>query len=344
MNYTDWAIDKTVELMKVPSPGGFTRMLRDQLEEELKGWGLEVTRTKKGLIYATIRGRDDENHRVVTAHIDTLGGMIREIKPNGRPRLTNVGGAAWQSDEGENLTIFTRSGKTYTGTLLPDKASVHIWSEEARLAERNEETMEVRIDADTKSAEETEALGIRVGDFVAFETRTVIADNGYIKSRYLDDKAIVGVMMAVMRQILDQNEEIAHTTHFMFSDYEEMGHGAYGFPEKSVEILALDIGTVGSYHTSDEKKVTIVAKDSRTAYDYDFRKRLEDLAEENGIPYATDVHFRYGSDACASMLAGEDMNFACIGLGVDATHHYERTHRDGFTANIDLLRAYLFAD
>jgi putative aminopeptidase FrvX len=344
MDYTEYAMQLTKELLQTPSPGGYTFKQRELCKKRFEDMGLEVRRTKKGAVYAVLPGKNKDKARTVAAHIDTLGAIVKEIKDDGYLRITNIGGYAWQSVEGENLTIHTREEKEITGTLLPDKASIHVFSDEVREAERTEDSVQVRLDADVSSKEDVLKLGINVGDFVSFDPRTVITENGYIKSRYLDDMACVGVLYAAAKQILDEKREVPYTTYLFLTDYEEIGHGLYGVPDDCHEILALDIGTVGSYHTSCEKKVTILAKDSRTPYDYEFRHRLEEIAIKNKIDYATDVHFRYGSDATTYALQGTDFNFACIGLGVNATHHYERSHYDGYKNNIDLLREYILSE
>lgn len=339
-----YALDLMLEILKINSPGGDTSEAMDRLEKEFESLGITVSKTNKGAIYGTIKGQEEGNKRLVSAHIDTLGAIVKEIKSNGRLKLSNIGGFSWNSVEGENVYIKTRKGKVYTGTILPEKASIHIYSDVVSQVERTEETIEVRIDEDVRSVDDVKKLGIAVGDFVSFEPRPIITENGYIKSRHLDDKACVAVMFAAIKYLVDNNLTPKRTTHFFISNYEEMGHGLYGIPEGTTEILALDIGTVGGNHTSDEKSVTILAKDSRTSYDFGFRNRLVQLAEENNIKYNVDVHYRYGSDASLAMLQGVDANFACIGLGVDATHHYERTHIDGVENNIKLLIEYLMAD
>lgn len=341
MKYT---IDLMTEILNITSPGGDTSESIDRLREEFNSLGIEVSETNKGAIFGTIKGREDGNERFISAHIDTLGAMVKEIKPNGRLKLSNIGGLSWNSVEGENVYIKTREGKIYTGTILPEKASVHVYSDLVTTTERNEETVEVRIDEDVRTDVDTKELGIAVGDFVSFEPRVQVTESGYIKSRHLDDKACVAVMFAACKYLKDNGLIPKHTTHFFISNYEEIGHGVYAIPEKVSEMLALDIGTVGGKHTSDEKSVTIVAKDSRTPYDFGFRNRLVQLAEKNDIGYKVDVHYRYGSDASLSVLQGVDTNFACIGLGVDATHHYERTHKDGVENNIKLLIAYIMED
>jgi putative aminopeptidase FrvX len=330
-----------MEIMDIKSCGGFTDTATARLKKELDSFGVPNRMTKKRALIGTIEGECDDEERMLSAHIDTLGAIVKDIKPNGRLKVTNIGGFAWQSVEGENAVISTSKGKEYTGTLLPEKASIHVHSDEVRELARTEDTMEVRIDENTSTREETEKLGIHVGDFVNFDTRTRITDNGYIKSRYLDDKACVAVLFGVIKYFKDNNIKPKYTTHFYFSNYEEIGHGVSVIPEKVSEFVALDIGTVGVGHTSDEHCVTILAKDSRTPYDFSLRQKLVQVAEDNGVDYRVDVHYRYGSDASLSVMQGFDANFACIGMGVDATHHYERTHVDGILNNIKLVVHYL---
>lgn len=330
-----------LEILNLPSPGGDTLEAINRLRNEFESFGIPVITTNKGAIIGTILGENDEEHRMVTAHIDTLGAMVKEIKPNGRLKLSNIGGIAWGSLEAENVTIKTTKGQKYTGVILPEKASVHVHSDEVRETLRTEENIEVRIDEDTYTKKDTLELGIRVGDFVSIDPRTIFMENGFIKSRHLDDKACVAILFGVCKYLMDNNIKPKNTTHFFISNYEEMGHGVSGIPVKTTEMLALDIGTVGEGHTSDEHSVTICAKDSRTPYDFGFRKRLVEFAEASNIDYRVDVHFRYGSDASISALQGVDVNFACIGPGVDATHHYERTHMDGVLNNIKLLIDYV---
>lgn len=335
--------DLMVEILNIHSCGGDTRFAMDRMQKEFDSLGIKTWKTNKGCIVGTMEGENTDKERLVSAHIDTLGAIVKEVKSNGRLKVTNIGGYAWQAVEGENVTIRTRKGKEYTGTLLPEKASVHIFPDEVREAARTEDTMEIRIDEDAHTKEDTEKLGIAVGDFVFFDAKPIITESGYIKARYLDDKACVAVLFGTIKYLIDNNLKPKYTTHFYISNYEEIGHGVSLIPEKVTEFVALDIGTVGPGHTSDEHCVTILAKDSRTPYDFGLRNRLVDIAEENNIGYRVDVHYRYGSDASISVLQGVDCNFACIGMGVDATHHYERTHVDGIENNLRLLVKYLLA-
>lgn len=339
--YVDYLLLLMKELLDIPSVSGSTEAAMKRVGREFDALGIKTHMTNKGAIYGTIPGKDDEHQRLVNAHIDTLGAIVSEILPSGRLRLSQIGGYSWNTYEGENLSIHTGSGKIISGSMMYEKSSVHTFPEEARHKDRVDENMEVRIDADVYSAQDAVELGIGVGDFVSFEPRCVILDNGYIKSRYIDDKSCVALMFAAMKYIRENKIVPSCTTHFYVANYEEIGHGISYIPEKTNEMLSLDIGTVGIGRNSDEHCVTIIAKDSRTPYDVGFRRRLENMAKAEGISYRVDVPNRYGSDASLCVIRGADVNFACIGPGTDASHHYERTHMDALINSMKLLLAYL---
>lgn len=338
---TKYMSDFLEEILAIKSTGGDCYEALERCEKEFKSFGLETEYTKKGALIGYFPGEDDEKQRMISAHIDTLGAMVKEIKENGRLKISLIGGYSFNSIEGENLVVRTADGREYEGSYLPVKASIHVFSDVVKEHLRDEESMEIRLDEDVKTKEDVLALGIRVGDFVFFETRTRILENGYIKARYLDDKACVAAAFGAIKYMKENNLKPAHTIQFYISNYEEIGHGVSQFSDNLVEHLSLDIGTVGPGHTSDEKKVTVLAKDSRTPYDFRFRNRLATMAEKAGIDYVVDVHFRYGSDASLSAVSGQEPNFACIGPGVDATHHYERTHMDGIVNCAKLVVAYV---
>lgn len=329
------------ELLAIGSTSGDTYDGIERCKQEFEAYGMETEYTKKGALIGYLRGEDDKEQRMISAHVDTIGAMVKEIKDNGRLKISLIGGFAFNAIEGENLIVKTSTGKTYTGSYMPEKASIHVFSDIVKEELRTEESMEIRLDEDVTTKEDTLALGIRVGDFVFFETRTRVLPNGYIKSRYLDDKACIAMIFGAIKHMKENDLKPAHTIQFYISNYEEIGHGVAQFADEVQEHLALDIGTVGQGHTSDEKKVTVLAKDSRTPYDFRFRNRLVQMAEKAGIDYVVDVHYRYGSDASLSAVAGHEPNFACIGPGVDATHHYERTHIDGIDNGARLVVEYI---
>ena len=338
-----YTLKKTVELLAIPSPVGYTHMAIEWVRKELESLGVKKYNiTKKGALIAYVKGKDSNYKKMISAHVDTLGAVVKKVKKNGRLEITNVGGFAWGSVEGENVTIHTLSEKTYTGTILPIKASVHVYGDIAREMPRTEETMEIRIDEDVKTDQDVFKLGILQGDFVSLDPRTRVLENGYIKSRYLDDKLCVAQILAYLKYLKDNKLKPRTDLYIYFSNFEEIGHGVSVFPEDLDEFIAVDIGLVaGEDAHGDEKKVNIIAKDSRSPYDYTLRKKLQEVADKNKIQYTIGVHNRYGSDATTAILQGFDFKYACIGPNVDATHHYERCHNDGIIETIKLLIAYL---
>jgi len=338
-----YTLKKTVELLAIPSPVGYTHMAIEWVRKELESLGVKKYNiTKKGALIAYVKGKDSNYKKMISAHVDTLGAVVKKVKKNGRLEITNVGGFAWGSVEGEHVTIHTLSEKTYTGTILPIKASVHVYGDVAREMPRTEETMEIRIDEDVKTDQDVFKLGILQGDFVSLDPRTRVLENGYIKSRYLDDKLCVAQILAYLKYLKDNKLKPRTDLYIYFSNFEEIGHGVSVFPEDLDEFIAVDIGLVaGEDAHGDEKKVNIIAKDSRSPYDYTLRKKLQEAADKNKIQYTVGVHNRYGSDATTAILQGFDFKYACIGPNVDATHHYERCHNDGIIETIKLLIAYL---
>ncbi|HEY4551845.1 MAG TPA: M42 family metallopeptidase [Bacillaceae bacterium] len=329
------------ELVSIPSPTGNTAKAISFCEQYLNDVGIETARNRKGGLLATIRGKNNDQHRMLTAHVDTLGAMVKEIKPNGRLKLALIGGFRWNSVEGEYCKIETESGKTYTGTILMKQTSVHVYKD-AGEAKRNEDNMEVRIDEKVSSAEETRKLGIQPGDFVSFDPRVQITESGFIKSRHLDDKASTAILLRLIRQIKEEGIELPHTTHFLISNNEEIGYGGNSnITPETVEYLAVDMGALGEGQASDEYTVSICAKDSSGPYHYGLRKHLVHLARENNIDYRVDIYPYYGSDASAAINSGYDIVHGLVGPGIESSHAFERTHESSLCNTEKLLYAYL---
>ncbi|MBS4193768.1 M42 family metallopeptidase [Lederbergia citri] len=331
------------ELVSIPSPSGNTRKVIDFCEKYLTGLDLEMKRNRKGGLLITIPGKNTDQHRMLTAHVDTLGAMVKEIKSNGRLKLTMIGGFRWNSVEGEYCEIETDSGKTYTGTILMKQTSVHVYKD-AGEAKRNEQNIEVRIDEITNSEEETRKLGINVGDFVSFDPRVQTTESGFIKSRHLDDKASTALLLQLIKHIKSTNIELPYTTHFLISNNEEIGYGGNAnISPETVEYLAVDMGALGEGQASDEYTVSICAKDSSGPYHYGLRKHLVQLAKDNNIDYKVDIYPYYGSDASAAINAGHDIVHGLVGPGIESSHAFERTHESSLINTEKLLLAYVLS-
>ncbi len=277
----------------------------------------------------------------MTAHVDTLGGMVKEVKSNGRLKLSRIGGYSWNTIEGEGCSVLTRSGRQVRGSILLTKASSHVFGAEVGELKRGEDTLEVRLDARTMSAKETLELGIGVGDFVAFDPRVEV-NAGFVRSRHLDDKACAAVIVAAVKALSEAGLKPARTTTLFFSNYEEVGHGAAaGIPGDVEELLVVDMAAVGEGQNSDEFHASLCVKDSGGPYHHDMSNRLRALAEKNEIPYKVDIYSYYHSDGEVWWSAGADAAVALIGPGVDASHNYERTHTEALVGTVKWVMAYL---
>ena len=331
-----------VSLLNIASPTGFAEPAIEYVEKELSKYKqLQVTRTRKGALLAKWEVKSDLPPVALTAHVDTLGAVVKEIKSNGRLKLSKVGGIQWPSVETEGVWIFTSKGEKIRGSVLIDNASGHIFGAAGAETPRNDEHMEVRIDARTTSEKETRALGINIGDCVAFDTRTEVT-NGFIRSRFLDDKACVANLVAAIKSLADSGQSPVRSVYFLIANYEEVGHGASaGIPDDVVELLTVDMAVVGRGQESDEFNVILCIKDNGGVYHEGMKKKLRAIAEKHNIPYKTDVYPFYGSDGEAFWRAGGDVALSLIGPGIDASHNYERAHMDGLNATTNWIIAYL---
>lgn len=327
------------DLCETPSPTGYTKRAEKYLMEEFEKMGYKPYQNHKGNVIVPIK-EGTENGLLLSAHVDTLGLMVRSIKANGRLRVTALGGYPLAYGEQENVTIITRSGKEYTGVFRINEPAVH-GSTDPKEISRDDKNMEVVIDEITNSAEETEKLGISAGDFIAYDPRFRV-DNGFVKSRHLDDKASAGVLMALAKDIKENDIKINRPLYLAFTIYEEVGHGAAsGHPQGITDMIAVDMGVVYDDLKTDETKVSICAKDSSGPYNYDLTNELIEEAKANDIDYAIDIYPLYGSDASAAVASANDFRHALVGSGVAASHGYERTHVNGLNGLYKLLKSYI---
>ncbi|HFI0232022.1 TPA: M42 family metallopeptidase [Streptococcus suis] len=335
-------LDYIVKLTNTPSPTGYTTDIMNYIKAEVEGFGYEAIKTAKGGVLVTVPGENDKEHRMLTAHLDTLGAMVRAVKPDGRLKMDLVGGFGYPSIEGENCLIHSaKNGKIFTGTILMHQTSVHVYRD-ASTAERNQTNMEIRLDEKVTNAEQTRTLGIEVGDFISFDPRTVVTETGFIKSRHLDDKVSAAILLHLLKVYKEEAITLPYTTHFYFSNNEEIGYGANSsIPSQVVEYLAVDMGAMGDDQQTDEYTVSICVKDGSGPYHYELRQHLVALAERDGIPYKLDIYPYYGSDASAAMRAGADVKHALLGAGIESSHSYERTHLDSVHATERMVDAYL---
>lgn len=336
MTYVTNILEKIVN---IPSPSGYTRQVLKLVEEEAAGFGYSTCYNKKGGLIIEVPGEEKEVLGL-SAHVDTLGAMVRSITSKGMLIMVPVGGFMMESIEGMYCKVHTRTGKTYTGTILTKEPSVHTY-DDARTLERKPKNMEVRLDEMIDSEEDVRRLEIAPGDYISFDPMYVHTDSGYIKSRHLDDKASVAVLIGVLKDIRESGFKPRKNLKIVISNYEEVGFGASWIPEDIEEFVAVDMGALGDDLSGDERKVSICALDSAGPYDYEMTSRLIALAKEKNIDYAVDVFPHYGSDAGAAIRGGHNIRAALIGQGVHASHGTERTHVKGMEQTLKLIEAYI---
>lgn len=339
--YADFAVEKTVELLAIDSPTGYTDAAAEWVRDTFAALGFDAKITRKGGVLVDLGGTDTEDALFLEAHADTLGAMVAEVKGSGRLRVTNLGGMRPENAEAENVRVHTRDGKVVDGTFQLCNASVHVNLSYGD-TKRTWSTTEVVLDEDVHSAADTRALGIEVGDIVAFDPRTIVTKTGYIKSRFLDDKLSVGILLGLAKYIADEKITPARRVYAHITVYEEVGHGgSASVPEGVTEAISVDMGCVGDGLSCTEKMVSICVKDSGGPYSYKVTGKLIDAAKKEGADYAVDIYPGYGSDVEATLRAGYDIRHGLIGAGVYASHGYERSHVDGVYNTMKVLKGYL---
>ena len=340
-DYANDAWERAAELLAIDSPSGFTEKAALWVRNAFEALGFPAKITVKGGVLTDLGGQDTENGLLLEAHTDTLGGMVCRIKDNGRLQLTKIGGMRAENGETENLRVYTREGKIYDGTLQLCNASVHVNGSYGD-AKRDFDTTEVVLDEDVKSAEDVRKLGIEVGDFVCFDPRTRRTNSGYLKSRFLDDKLSVGILLGFAKYLADSKITLPRKTFVHVTVYEEVGHGgAASVPTGVTEAISVDMGCVGEGLSCTERQVSICATDSGGPYSYEVVGKLIAAAKKTGADYAVDVYPHYGSDVEATLSAGHDLRHGLIGPGVYASHGYERSHIDGVYNTLKVLCGYL---
>ena len=340
-SYADYAWEKTAQLLAVDSPSGFTDHAAAWVKDAFSALGFSAQITTKGGILIDLGGEDTADGLMLAAHADTLGAMVAQIKGSGHLRLTALGGMSANNGEAENVRVYTRCGKVIEGTLQLCNASVHV-NGDYSTASRNFDTTEVVLDEDVSSAEDTKKLGIQVGDIVCFDPRTRRTESGYLKSRFLDDKLSVGILLGFAKYIADNKIVLPRKTYVHVTVYEEVGHGGSGsVPAGVTEAISVDMGCVGNGLQCTERQVSICAKDSGGPYSYVVVGKLIEAAKATDADYAVDVYPHYGSDVEATLRAGFDIRHGLIGAGVYASHGYERSHIDGVYNTLKVLCGYL---
>ena len=341
MKYADFAWEQTAALLAVDSPSGYTAKAAAWVKNAFESLGFAATITTKGGVIVDLGGEDENDGLLLEAHADTLGAMVCQVKGDGRLKMTGLGGMNPNNAEAENVRVYTRDGKVIEGTCQLCNASVHV-NGGYNDTKRSWDTIEIVLDENVSSAKEARELGIEVGDIVCFETRTRRTASGYLKSRFLDDKLSVGILLGFAKYLADNKIVPARRVWAHVTVYEEVGHGgSASVPAGITEAISVDMGCVGAGLQCTERQVSICAKDSGGPYSYEVVGKLIAAAKKMEADYAVDIYPFYGSDVEATLRSGVDIRHGLIGAGVYASHGYERSHIDGVLNTLKVLCGYL---
>jgi len=203
---------KLEQLVNIDSPSGYTANATKFFVETLKSYDREPIYTAKGAVSCNL---GDNPKIVLAAHTDTLGGIVSKINDDGTLRMSIVGGVLLPSFEGSYLRICTMEDKIFTGTLLLNNPATHA-NRSAGSETRSEDNMHIRIDEEVFTAKDVEKLGISVGDFICFEPHYTETDSGFIKSKFMDNKAGCFVLFEIARIFKGKNIPV----QLFFSNYE----------------------------------------------------------------------------------------------------------------------------
>ncbi len=335
----NYIMDFAKQVLAIDSPTGYTKEAIDFVKKEAQALGYSCELTNKGNLIVKVQGKEEGKVIGYSAHVDTLGLMVRSIKSDGTLAFTLLGGPQLNTVDGEYCRVVTRDKKVFTGTILSNHPAAHVHKESSSAA-RTDSTMHIRLDEKVSSKKDVEALGINTGDFICIDTKTTLTESGFLKSRFLDDKISVAILVGVMKALKEENLSPTYTTYFLFSTYEEVGHGSSYIPQDITELISVDMGCIGLDLNCTEFDVSICAKDSGGPYDYELTSTLIELAKKNKLSYAVDIYPFYGSDTGAALRAGNDIRGGLIGPGVAASHGMERTHKEGVLSSAQLVLAY----
>ena len=341
MKYADFAWEQTSALLAIDSPSGYTEKAALWVKNAFESLGFAAHITVKGGVVIDLGGKNENDGLLLEAHGDTLGAMVAMVKGNGRLKLTALGGMNPNTAEAENVRVYTRDGKVYEGTCQLANASVHVNGDYSS-AKRSWDTVEIVLDENVTSAKEARELGIEVGDIVCFDPRTRRTASGYLKSRFLDDKLSVGILLGFAKYLADNKIVPERRVWAHVTVYEEVGHGgSASVPAGITEAISVDMGCVGDGLQCTERQVSICAKDSGGPYSYEVVGKLIAAAKATNADYAVDIYPFYGSDVEATLRSGADIRHGLIGAGVYASHGYERSHIDGVLNTMKVLCGYL---
>jgi endoglucanase len=337
--------DLIKELTELIGPVGQEEAVQAHMEALWRAEGAAVSRTRIGNVVAHAGGRG--SRVAMIAHGDELCFLVRAIDEMGFLWLAN--GQGWQRSVGwrnaftigQRVKILARHGvipgviATPTGHLAA--LSLH-------------EPMELTWNdfwVDTGlSRSELVARGVTPGTRVVWDAETVRFGR-HVVGKALDDRVLLAVLTEVLRRVPVAQRACDLT--LVSSVQEEIGvvgAKALAVREEFDAAIVLEIGLAGDIPGVPWRDMPVrlgggpvlVHKDALVHYDHRLTARLEQIADEEGIPIQHAVFGSFGSDGTALMQA--DIPTALVAFPARYTHTpFETGHLD----DIEMLTEWLCA-
>ena len=341
------------ELSLAFGPSGCEDAVRDIIIEQIKGDCDAYTVDKAGNLIGVIRGRgldyDRENPRriMLSAHMDEVGFMIRDITEEGYLKFGLVGGMDPRVLCGRHVIV---GDKQKLHGVIASKA-IHLQSAEERTKATPVKSMYIDIGA--KDREEAKKH-VSVGDYATFDSDFVTfgKDGCMMKGKALDDRAGCALLIEIMRNLHREPCNLPFDVCFAFTCCEEVGISganvaAFGIQPDTAIILEAtavnDLPGAGRNAVSKQGEGgTLTLADRGTIYDMGFIDFARQTAEQNGLKCQIKQTVTGGTDAAHIQRAMTGVRVLGLSLPTRYIHSASNVARfEDFEQTRDLVIAML---
>lgn len=319
-------VDYLVELDAIPGVSGAEDAVASYVRSNLEGYYDQFHSDSLGNHFFIKKGKNPDLKIMLSAHMDEIGFVVQYIDDSGFVYFVPNGMHDPRMVINQILSIHTEKGEVQG--ITGGKPAHIVTAEEARKAIP---ISELFLDLGTNSREETEALGVQIGDYITFNRQGQFLNNGKVfTGKAVDDRSGVAVLMEVMKQLKDK--EIDATVYGVASVQEEVGiRGAgpaavYAKPDIA---LAIDVTLAGGTPGIEKKQIPVELGKGPAIKFFDWApnsgsignavprrltNKIVEVAKESQIPFQREVLLHGATDGWAISLSGEGVATGCISL------------------------------
>lgn len=314
------------ELAGLDGVAGHEHAVVARLKDLFEPIAQEVTIDSFGNLYATIHTGDDLPTLMISAHSDEIGALVKSIEPGGMIRFERVGGLIETLAIGRHVRIRGHRG------VIGVKAG-HIQTPDER--GRAPAMRELYVDMGFDTAEEVEALGIRIGDAIAYdEPMEELANPMRVSGKALDNRVACAVLVVLAKQL--HGEVLRCNLQLVVTVQEEVGlRGAKIATHRVNPDAAIVVDTVPSggtpdvdYHRDLRMKVgdgpvlALVSSGGSAGYlgNPSMRDFLREAATEAGVSVQEALFYGGNSDAAAVHLVRDGVPTGVLNIARRYSH------------------------